>query len=52
MCVAIELLKNNIHDFLIFEKAGSPGGTWRDNKYPGCACDGKSHNTSLYECYV
>lgn len=25
--------------FIIFEKADSVGGTWRDNTYPGCACD-------------
>ncbi len=28
------------HDsFLILERAGDVGGTWRDNVYPGCACD-------------
>ena len=26
-------------DFLILEKADDIGGTWRDNTYPGCACD-------------
>ncbi len=30
-------------DFLILEKAGDVGGTWRDNSYPGCACDVPSH---------
>lgn len=25
--------------FIIFEKASEVGGTWRDNTYPGCACD-------------
>jgi cation diffusion facilitator CzcD-associated flavoprotein CzcO len=30
-------------DFLILEKAGDVGGTWRDNSYPGCACDIPSH---------
>src|SRR5690348_3687147 len=30
-------------DFVILERAGSVGGTWRDNTYPGCACDIPSH---------
>jgi cation diffusion facilitator CzcD-associated flavoprotein CzcO len=30
-------------DFLILEKADDIGGTWRDNTYPGCACDIPSH---------
>jgi cation diffusion facilitator CzcD-associated flavoprotein CzcO len=25
--------------FIILERAAEPGGTWRDNIYPGCACD-------------
>jgi cation diffusion facilitator CzcD-associated flavoprotein CzcO len=25
--------------FVIMERADEPGGTWRDNIYPGCACD-------------
>jgi cation diffusion facilitator CzcD-associated flavoprotein CzcO len=30
-------------DFVILEKAADIGGTWRDNSYPGCACDVPSH---------
>jgi cation diffusion facilitator CzcD-associated flavoprotein CzcO len=30
-------------DFTIYEKAASLGGTWRDNCYPGVACDIPSH---------
>ena len=30
-------------DFVILERAGDVGGTWRDNTYPGCACDVPSH---------
>jgi cation diffusion facilitator CzcD-associated flavoprotein CzcO len=26
-------------EFVILEKAAKPGGTWRDNTYPGVACD-------------
>jgi cation diffusion facilitator CzcD-associated flavoprotein CzcO/NAD(P)-dependent dehydrogenase (short-subunit alcohol dehydrogenase family) len=39
MGVAIRLLKEGIEDFVILEKASQLGGTWRDNTYPGCACD-------------
>ncbi|MDE2201109.1 MAG: NAD(P)/FAD-dependent oxidoreductase [Burkholderiaceae bacterium] len=41
--MAIQLKQNGIDNFLVFEKAGSVGGTWRDNHYPGCACDVQSH---------
>ncbi|TWE11478.1 flavin-containing monooxygenase [Rudaeicoccus suwonensis] len=30
-------------DYLVLEKADEIGGTWRDNRYPGCACDVPSH---------
>ena len=26
-------------EHLVFERAAALGGTWRDNHYPGCACD-------------
>lgn len=38
-----ELKRNGIHNFKIFEKAASLGGVWRDNVYPGAACDTQSH---------
>lgn len=41
--MAVELLNHGISSFEIFEKAGELGGTWRDNTYPGCACDVPSH---------
>ncbi len=40
---AIRLKQEGIEDFLVFEKADDLGGTWRDNSYPGCACDVPSH---------
>ena len=40
---AIRLRQRGYHDFLVFERAASVGGTWRDNTYPGCACDVPSH---------
>ncbi|KAF2125990.1 cyclohexanone 1,2-monooxygenase [Dothidotthia symphoricarpi CBS 119687] len=40
MCMAIDLIKRNqCHNFIILEKGTSVGGTWHDNKYPGCCCD-------------
>ncbi|KAF1357650.1 flavin-binding monooxygenase-like protein [Lizonia empirigonia] len=40
MCMAIDLIKRNkCHNFIIIEKSTSIGGTWHDNKYPGCCCD-------------
>jgi cation diffusion facilitator CzcD-associated flavoprotein CzcO len=44
---AIRLKKAGIHSFTIFERAGEIGGTWRDNTYPGAACDVPSHVYSL-----
>src|SRR4051794_6891204 len=39
----IKLKQAGIHDFVILERASEVGGTWRDNTYPGCACDVPSH---------
>ena len=36
---AIKLRETGIHDFLLLEKADELGGVWRENTYPGCACD-------------
>jgi len=36
---AIRLRQAGLDDFLILERAGDVGGTWRDNTYPGAACD-------------
>jgi cation diffusion facilitator CzcD-associated flavoprotein CzcO len=44
---AIALLRAGIREFTIFERAGEVGGTWRDNTYPGAACDVPSHVYSL-----
>ena len=43
LCTAIQLKKAGVGDFTIFEKSEGVGGTWRDNSYPGCACDVPSH---------
>src|ERR1700691_5288156 len=37
--MGIALKKAGLTDFVILEKSADLGGTWRDNQYPGCACD-------------
>jgi cation diffusion facilitator CzcD-associated flavoprotein CzcO len=37
--MAIRMKQAGMDDFLVFERADEVGGTWRDNSYPGCACD-------------
>jgi cation diffusion facilitator CzcD-associated flavoprotein CzcO len=44
---AIQLIKAGLHSFTIFERGSEIGGTWRDNTYPGAACDVPSHVYSL-----
>ena len=39
LCMGIKLRQAGCEDFVILEKADDLGGTWRDNTYPGCACD-------------
>lgn len=41
--MGVRLIRSGIDDFLILEKAADIGGTWRDNTYPGAACDIPSH---------
>ncbi len=36
---AIRLRQEGYRDLLVFEQADEVGGTWRENTYPGCACD-------------
>ena len=43
ICLAVKLKDAGIGRFVLFEKAGEIGGTWRDNTYPGVACDVPSH---------
>jgi cation diffusion facilitator CzcD-associated flavoprotein CzcO len=45
--MAIRLKQEGIEDFVILERAARIGGTWRDNSYPGCACDIPSNLYSL-----
>ncbi|GAA0296854.1 FAD-dependent oxidoreductase [Kineococcus aurantiacus] len=40
---AIRLHRRGRDSFVVLERAGEVGGTWRDNTYPGVACDVPSH---------
>lgn len=40
---AIKLREAGIDDVTVYEKADPIGGTWRENTYPGVACDVPSH---------
>jgi cation diffusion facilitator CzcD-associated flavoprotein CzcO len=41
--MAIQLKRTGREDFILIERAADVGGTWRDNHYPGIACDVPSH---------
>jgi cation diffusion facilitator CzcD-associated flavoprotein CzcO len=41
--MAIRLRQSGVEDFVVLERAEEVGGTWRDNRYPGAACDVRSH---------
>ncbi|MGC4059828.1 MAG: NAD(P)/FAD-dependent oxidoreductase [Aquabacterium sp.] len=43
LCMGVKLREQGEEDFVLLERAGDVGGTWRDNTYPGCACDVESH---------
>ena len=43
ICMGVQLKKRGIENFVIIEKASAVGGTWRENTYPGVACDVPSH---------
>jgi cation diffusion facilitator CzcD-associated flavoprotein CzcO len=43
LAMAHQLLRAGFTDFILLERGDDVGGTWRDNSYPGCACDVPSH---------
>lgn len=43
LCMAIRLKAAGLDQITVYEKADQVGGTWRDNSYPGVACDVPSH---------
>jgi len=47
IAAGLRLRRAGRSDFLVFDRGADVGGTWRDNTYPGCACDVPSHMYSL-----
>jgi cation diffusion facilitator CzcD-associated flavoprotein CzcO len=43
MATAIQLVRAGVRSFTVIEQSEGVGGTWRDNSYPGAACDVPSH---------
>ncbi len=43
ICATIQLRLAGFGSVTVFEKSDGVGGTWRDNTYPGAACDVPSH---------
>jgi len=43
LATAIRLERAGARDFVLLERGTQLGGTWRDNDYPGCACDVPAH---------
>jgi cation diffusion facilitator CzcD-associated flavoprotein CzcO len=43
LAMAVRLKVAGIDDFVVLERGDDVGGTWRDNTYPGAACDVPSH---------
>ncbi|HET6393516.1 MAG TPA: NAD(P)/FAD-dependent oxidoreductase [Blastococcus sp.] len=47
LAAAVRLKQAGISDLVLFEKSSDVGGVWRENTYPGAACDVPSHLYSL-----
>jgi len=47
LAAAVRLKRAGVDDLVLFEKSADVGGVWRDNSYPGAACDVPSHLYSL-----
>jgi cation diffusion facilitator CzcD-associated flavoprotein CzcO len=47
LAAAVRLRQAGIDDVVLFERSDDVGGVWRDNTYPGAACDVMSHLYSL-----
>jgi cation diffusion facilitator CzcD-associated flavoprotein CzcO len=47
LAAAVRLEQAGITDLVLFEKSQDVGGVWRENTYPGAACDVPSHLYSL-----
>lgn len=44
LLTAIKLKERGETNFVIYEKGDKVGGTWRENHYPGLACDTPAHS--------
>jgi len=51
MLAAIKLIERGETNFTIYEKGDSVGGTWRENTYPGLACDTPAHTYTYSFAY-
>ncbi|MBU6267453.1 MAG: NAD(P)/FAD-dependent oxidoreductase [Sphingomonadales bacterium] len=51
MLTAIKLLEKGDTNFVIYEKGDAVGGTWRENTYPGLACDTPAHSYTYSFAY-
>ncbi len=49
IAMTIRLLADGVGDVVLLERFEDTGGTWRDNTYPGAACDIPAHLYSLAE---
>jgi cation diffusion facilitator CzcD-associated flavoprotein CzcO len=47
LAAAVRLKEAGVGDLVLFEKSHDVGGVWRENTYPGAACDVPSHLYSL-----
>ncbi len=47
LAAAVRLKQAGISDLVLLEKSDDVGGVWRENTYPGAACDVPSHLYSL-----
>lgn len=47
LAAAVRLKQAGITELVLFEKSSDVGGVWRENTYPGAACDVPSHLYSL-----
>ena len=47
LIAGLSLMDAGRTSFMIFERGATVGGVWRDNVYPGCACDVRSHLYSI-----
>jgi cation diffusion facilitator CzcD-associated flavoprotein CzcO len=43
LAAAVRLKQAGVEDLVLFERSTDVGGVWRENTYPGAACDVPSH---------